>query len=85
MGLTRPAGLTGVCEMDPGRPAAPPVDVDGASLARLGERSRLAEHRIGLIQLEWNAMSEQSLGIGQRIHQRTAEAGVGRLPGEGLS
>jgi FkbM family methyltransferase len=43
------------------------VDVEGFEIDVLRGCTRaLAEHRIGLIQLEWNAMSEYSLGADRR-------------------
>jgi hypothetical protein len=43
------------------------VDVEGFEIEVLRGCARaLAEHRIDLIQLEWNAMSEQALGTDRR-------------------
>jgi Methyltransferase FkbM domain len=43
------------------------VDVEGFELEVLrGSARALAEHRIGLIQLEWNAASKQALGTDRR-------------------
>ena len=43
------------------------IDVEGFEIEVLRGCTRaLAEHRIGLIQLEWNASSEQALGTGRQ-------------------
>jgi FkbM family methyltransferase len=43
------------------------VDVEGFEIDVLrGAETALAEHRIGLIQMEWNAMSELALGADRR-------------------
>ena len=50
-----------------GRVAGMKVDVEGFELEVLAGCARaLAEHRIGLIQLEWNAASVQALGTDRR-------------------
>jgi FkbM family methyltransferase len=49
------------------RVAGMKVDVEGFEIEVLRGCARaLAEHRIALIQLEWNAMSEQALGTDRR-------------------
>jgi FkbM family methyltransferase len=49
------------------RVAGMKIDVEGFEIEVLRGCARaLAEHRIGLIQLEWNAASEQALGTDRR-------------------